>query len=73
MESHVLGGDPGLGPREKEAPLQLPAASFPDARRERRLERLSALTPSPSPGRHGAPTELVPTEGLLAAGVGVAG
>lgn len=44
MESHVLGGDPGPGPREPEAPLQLPAASFPEAGRERRLERLSALT-----------------------------
>lgn len=51
MESHVLEGDHGSGPRETEAPYSSPTSSFPEAQCEQRSEQLSALTPTPPQGR----------------------
>lgn len=45
MESHVLEGDNGPGPRETEAPYSFLTTSFPEAKCEQRPEQLSALTP----------------------------
>lgn len=67
MESHVLEGDNGPGPRETEAPYSSLTTSFPEAQCEQRPEQLSALTPISLTGAETVGcivrVAVVPTEG----------